>query len=138
MFTAARRGPASIVQLARLSNATRCITLILPRPLSSKLPATCTTLPARDFSAFHGIRQRAAEAEIINHGADEVTAEPPPSDAQISKATQHGPVTRFVELQERGLVCPTLVKTLVEDMQLETMTQVQSLTINETLKGGDV
>ena len=36
------------------------------------------------------------------------------------------------------MVCPTVVKTLVEDMRLETMTQVQSLTINETLKGGDV
>ncbi|KAL8859494.1 MAG: hypothetical protein Q9178_003893 [Gyalolechia marmorata] len=93
---------------------------------------------SRSFSAFHGFRQRAAEAEIINYGADQVTAERPPSDAQIGKATQHGPVTRFVELQERGMVCPTLVKTLVEDMRLETMTQVQSLTINETLKGGDV
>lgn len=36
------------------------------------------------------------------------------------------------------MVCPTVVNTLTQEMGLETMTQVQSLTINETLKGGDV
>ncbi|KAL8731292.1 MAG: hypothetical protein Q9166_003516 [cf. Caloplaca sp. 2 TL-2023] len=92
-----------------------------------------------NFSTFSSIRQRAAEAEVIEDEiADEVTAERPPSDAQINEATRHGPVTRFRELGERGMVCATVVKTLVEDMRLETMTQVQSMTINETLKGGDV
>ncbi|KAL8775724.1 MAG: hypothetical protein Q9209_000220 [Squamulea sp. 1 TL-2023] len=80
-----------------------------------------------------------SEAQITQDEIeDEVAAEQPPSDAQINQATRHGPVNRFKDLQERGMVCATVVKTLVEDMQLETMTQVQSLTINETLKGGDV
>ncbi|KAI4191198.1 MAG: hypothetical protein L6R41_000245 [Letrouitia leprolyta] len=84
-------------------------------------------------------RQKAAYAETIEDDiADEVTAQRPPSDAQIDEAVQHGPVTRFKELGERQMVCPTVVRTLTEDMGLETMTQVQSLTINETLKGGDV
>ncbi|KAI4256705.1 MAG: hypothetical protein L6R42_006061 [Xanthoria sp. 1 TBL-2021] len=96
-----------------------------------------------DPEAFGGgnrpLRKRAAEAAIIEDEIDHgVTAQRPPSDAQIGEATRHGPVTRFIELQERGMVCSTVVKTLVEDMKLETMTQVQSLTINETLKGGDV
>ncbi|KAL8834707.1 MAG: hypothetical protein Q9176_007314 [Flavoplaca citrina] len=97
-----------------------------------------------DPEAFGGgnrpMRKRAANAAaIIEDEVDhEVTAQRPPSDPRINEATRHGPVTRFAELRERAMVCPTIVKTLVEDMKLETMTQVQSLTINETLKGGDV
>lgn len=68
----------------------------------------------------------------------EVDAEEPPSDPRIDKATQHGPVTKFEDLGTRNMVCKTLVDTITRDMGLETMTQVQSLTINETLKGIDV
>lgn len=139
MFNAARRGPASIVKTARSPYHTRCLRFILPRPLTSKPLRILPILSACNFSAFHVTRQRAAEAAIIEDEIDhEVTAQRPTSDAQIGEATRHGPVTRFIELQERGMVCSTVVKTLVEDMKLETMTQVQSLTINETLKGGDV
>lgn len=64
--------------------------------------------------------------------------EKPLSDSQSNAATEHGPVTKFQELADRGMVSPTVVKTLTQDMRLETMTQVQSLTINETLRGIDV
>ncbi|KAL8802608.1 MAG: hypothetical protein Q9182_003699 [Xanthomendoza sp. 2 TL-2023] len=90
-------------------------------------------------NAFKALQQRSATAEVIeDEVANQVAAQPPPSDAQINEATRNGPVTRFRELGERGMVCSTVVRTLIEDMKLETMTQVQSLTINETLKGGDV
>ena len=49
-----------------------------------------------------------------------------------------GPVTRFQELKDRNLVCKTVVDTLTQDMRLTDMTEVQSKTINETLKGIDV
>ncbi|KAL8854737.1 MAG: hypothetical protein Q9221_000519 [Calogaya cf. arnoldii] len=100
-------------------------------PLTSKTLRIHPNLSACNFSTSYAIRQPAAQAAaIIEDESDhEVTAQRPP---------RNGPVTRFIELQERGMVCPTVVKTLVEDMKLETMTQVQSLTINETLKGGDV
>ena len=52
-------------------------------------------------------------------------------------ATSHGPVTKFQELAAHGMVCPTIIKTLTSDMGLDTMTDVQRLTINETLKGAD-
>lgn len=139
MFNAVRRGPASIVKSACSPYPTRYLRFILPPPLTSKASRILPLLSACNFSAFHVTRQRAAEAAIIEDEIDhQVTAQGPPSDPQIGDATRHGPVTRFIELQERGMVCPTVVKTLVEDMRLETMTQVQSLTINETLKGGDV
>ena len=69
---------------------------------------------------------------------EEINSQRPPSDSQINAATKHGPVTKFQQLADRGMVSPTVVKTLTQDMRLETMTQVQSLTINETLKGIDV
>lgn len=47
-------------------------------------------------------------------------------------------VTKFQQLADLNMVSPVVVKTLTADMGLETMTQVQSLTINETLKGIDV
>ena len=58
--------------------------------------------------------------------------------SRVDAAEKLGPVTKFQELADRQLVSPVLVKTLLEDMKLETMTEVQSLTINQTLKGKDV
>ena len=58
--------------------------------------------------------------------------------SRVDAASQLGPVTKFHELAERQLVSPVLVETLTRDMKLETMTDVQSLTINQTLKGVDV
>ncbi|KAL8711384.1 MAG: hypothetical protein Q9220_004281 [cf. Caloplaca sp. 1 TL-2023] len=90
-------------------------------------------------SQHHALNQNSAEAALIEDElADEVSAQKPPSDSQIDEAVQHGPATKFKQLGEQKMVCPTVVRTLIEDMKLETMTQVQSLTINETLKGGDV
>ncbi|KAI4255565.1 MAG: hypothetical protein LQ352_002509 [Teloschistes flavicans] len=110
------------------------------RSSASRRPSGYRTV---DPTAYGGgdrpLRKRAAAAAAVaDEIADEVSAQQPPSDSQLDEATSHGPVTRFKELGERKMVCPTVVKTLVEDMKLETMTQVQSLTINETLKGGDV
>ena len=58
--------------------------------------------------------------------------------SRVDAAERLGPVTKFHELADRRLVSPVLVNTLTKDMKLETMTEVQSLTINQTLKGVDV
>ncbi|KAL9117723.1 MAG: hypothetical protein Q9187_005739 [Circinaria calcarea] len=80
-----------------------------------------------------------ADENLIEGQIDEgIGSQRPLSDSEINASLKRGPVTRFRELAERGMVSPTVVKTLTEDMRLETMTQVQSLTINETLKGIDV
>ena len=47
------------------------------------------------------------------------------------------PIASFRELGEQGRVCQTVVDTLTQDMGMENMTDVQRLTINETLKGVD-
>ena len=78
--------------------------------------------------------EAAAEEEL----SQQVHAQEPPSDSQINGATMQGPVTKFKDLATQGLVCQTVVDTITNDMRLETMTQVQSLTLNESLKGTDM
>lgn len=140
MFNAARRGPASIARAAHPSfiSVPRCASIFY-RPLggdASRIDRTSQLL--RRYSVSQLKRQQSARAEAIeNAPADKVSTQRSPSDPRAGQHGQ-GPVTRFEELGERGLVCRTIVKTLTQDMGLETMTKVQSLTINETLKGGDV
>lgn len=75
-----------------------------------------------------------ASPEVEVHETEEHgEAQPPPSGSQID-----GQVTLFEELGTRNMVCKTVVDTITQEMGLKTMTQVQSLTINETLKGVDV
>lgn len=62
-------------------------------------------------------------------------------DQQYTQAAAgggHAYITKFKELAEQKLVSETVVSTLTQSMKLETMTPVQSQTINETLKGTDV
>ncbi|KAL8795691.1 MAG: hypothetical protein Q9195_001929 [Heterodermia aff. obscurata] len=86
------------------------------------------------FTAPHRYQPstQTVEAEI----QDEVDSQQ--SNSQVRGATQDGPATKFQDLSERNLVCNTLVQTITKDMGLETMTPVQSKTINETLRGIDV
>lgn len=51
---------------------------------------------------------------------------------------EENPITRFGELGEQKLVSQNVVDTLTRDMRLDYMTEVQSLTFNKTLQGGDM
>lgn len=51
---------------------------------------------------------------------------------------QEGPITEFKELEERGLVHPSVIESITQDMQLSNMTDVQTATINEALEGRDM
>ncbi|KAL4785866.1 P-loop containing nucleoside triphosphate hydrolase protein [Aspergillus varians] len=59
--------------------------------------------------------------------------------AQPVEQEQAEPVaTPFQELGERQLVSPSLIQTITQKMRLQNMTEVQRLTIPESLKGGDL
>ena len=129
MFNALRRGPTSIAQLTRLPSS---IPRSIPRIQQSLRCYGNPNIVARAFSSKAPLRQHAA-ARVV-----EAEIEQTPSDNPTKEAIRHGPVTQFQELSDRSMVCDTLVKTITRNMGLETMTQVQSMTINETLKGIDV
>lgn len=59
-------------------------------------------------------------------------------DAAPEQSTLIDPITRFDELETRNIVHRNVVSTLTGEMGLETMTEVQTRTINEALKGQDV
>ncbi|KAI9811071.1 MAG: hypothetical protein M1827_005653 [Pycnora praestabilis] len=79
-----------------------------------------------------------ATAQLEDEIEEEVNAQEPPSDTEIRQQTESGPITRFQELADRGLVSAQIIRNITEQMKLSTMTQVQSMTINEALQGADV
>ena len=139
-----RRGPASLTRLLSsplipsiCAKATPCL------KLSHNPPRTLTSATLRPFSCVSRLHQAYAQQarreyeEVEDEVADNVRSQRPPSDSGIDAATKHGPVTKFADLSKRNMVSEQIVKTLTEDMGMVTMTQVQSMTINETLKGVD-
>ena len=55
-----------------------------------------------------------------------------------SQQDENGPITTFAELGQRQLVSNAIVQTLIKDMGLENMTEVQTATINQALEGNDI
>lgn len=145
MLHAVRRGPASIARpLISATASSRCTRNALPRNLRQHAPRITFSVAARSFGTSPQWRRTATaiaplEDEAIEGELEqEVLASTPPSDSQIDEATSHGPVTTFEGLAQRKMVCQTVIDTITRSMGLKTMTQVQSMTINETLKGTDV
>lgn len=48
------------------------------------------------------------------------------------------PLTKFQDLQDQGVIHRNIVRNMTEGMGLETMTEVQSKTINSAIKGTDI
>ena len=144
MLHALRRGPASTT-LSSFSRSlcSQCFRSIRPRTLRQSSLCIRHIPIERSFGTSPQWRQPAVASAAYEEAVEgeieqEVQAEEPPSESQIDAAVQHGPVTKFKDLASRGLVCQTVVDTITRDMGLETMTQVQSLTLNESLKGIDM
>lgn len=58
--------------------------------------------------------------------------------ADSAPAEHSEPITQFKDLQKQGLVHHNVIDTIVNQMRLTTMTDVQVRTINEALSGVDV
>lgn len=151
MFNIARRGPASVAR-SLFSSPTfpRYSTPAHTRDPQRYFSRTSPSILEAFRSGYEYQRRvaasrrcaatnAAAEAEAIEGEIEqESVSQTPPSDNQIKKAVQHGSVTKFKDLVDRGMVCGTVVDTITNRMGLETMTQVQSLTITQSLKGKDM
>lgn len=139
MFRVLRRGPTSIGRPVLFpSSSIRCIQSITNRHRPSAVTRILTTVsePTKAYSTTQRWAQLAyAQRESAQ---DDFQSKPPASDASTEFADQNGPVTKFKDLEKRGMVCRTLINTVTGKMGLETMTHVQTLTINESLKGIDM
>lgn len=124
MLSTVRRGHV----LARTVRTCRPLTIesvrVAQNPLiSSKQAVKAATVPRRPFHVFSSLKSTAAAAA---------------TEAQPEEKFQQEPITKFSELSDRHLVDKKVVQHITKGMGLSTMTEVQSLTINETLKGVDV
>ena len=145
MLNIVRRGPASVaISFYTKQFSLKCIRAARPLDAHHSISQNAFLNAARLFGTSIQLRRSAAataayEDEAIEAEIEqEVNAGTPHSDTPIKRAVSHGPVTKFQELADRGMVCNTVVRTIIREMGIETMTPVQSLTINETLKGTDV
>ena len=145
MFSATR-GFASVKPNRCFS--TRPISIYLksrPQPLPRLLISPSRNpISSLRFSTVSQWNQQAAAAPLsYSEAAEEYIQEhvqppEPPSEVRGGGQGKEGPITLFSELAERGLVSQPVVDTIVRDMGIKTMTQVQSLTIEELLKGRDM
>lgn len=82
----------------------------------------------RSYPATRSIHQSAFLRQQT--AAQETDTDNPPSGG-------NGRITRFAELESQGLVHPNVIRSF-KDMGIDTMTDVQSMSINEALKGQDM
>lgn len=120
MFNACRRGPASLSRVLRAGSAIR---------IPSTRPSTLSLLSAKATKPIIESRWLHVSAQLRQSALATEERAPSPQHVQIS---------RFSELIEHNLVHPNIVNEITGRMGLETMTEVQAKTINQTLNGTDV
>ena len=123
MRRAIQRCSASLPRTLRCSSSVNPVgsqCLSNGRTLQSKLQSS--RIPFRSLQ-HAPLRQQQAAAQVDQAEHDPDT---------------NGIITRFEELEAQSLVHPNVVRTLTQRMGLETMTEVQTRTINEALRGTDV
>ena len=134
MLNAVRRGPASIIRSIPIYLTCRPKTHpSLSRPSALTRGRNATAVLSR---GFHTSLPQNDHANALAQQEDVENAE---IEQEVATGhSQHGEITKFEELATRRLVNSVVIKNITEDMKLHTMTDVQRLTINETLKGIDV
>lgn len=122
MFSISRRRPASISRVFRAASSTFRIPSTRPSTLS--LTFQNPAKPALEARWLHVSQFRCQEA-VAQH-----------SERHDSRPSRE--INKFNELVEHNLVHPNVVKAITEGMGHQTMTQVQSMTINQALQGSDM
>lgn len=130
MLNSFRRGQVSL---------SKSIRLFAFQPLrnssSPKLFQSCSV--SQNLLAVPHVRALHATSRWRNIPAVAVQEHIEAEDSSLQGTGSEPFVTEFADLAKQNLVCDTLVRALTQDMKLQTMTPVQSQTINVTLRGSD-
>ena len=94
--------------------------------------------PRAPFLASARVSQQGLHTSTKRQDAQAAQEAEPASEDAAEGRVPSAPVAKFADLYEQGLVCQTLVRTVTEQMKLDTMTEVQSKTIHLTTQGRDV
>jgi len=128
MFNTCRRGPASISRVFRAASTTIRVPSTRPSTLSLSFQSTLKPLEARWVHESSQLK-----SGYRDHRPSE------PADAPRGQREDNSPkITKFAELAEQNLVHPNVVDAIIKGMGHETMTEVQTMTINQALQGTDV
>jgi ATP-dependent RNA helicase MSS116 len=121
MFSACRRGPASISRVLRSVPSTFRISSIRPATASPLTrPSSISNIESRWIHVSSILQSQSAAAPNAGIKAGDPL------------------ITRFDELVEHDLVHPNIINEITKTMKLETMTEVQTATINTALQGTDM
>ncbi|KAF7871783.1 hypothetical protein EAF04_003890 [Stromatinia cepivora] len=121
MFSACRRGPASI------SRALRAVPSTIRIP--STRPSTLSLISQK--SSISALESRWLHVSSVSQLQSVATKE-------AAVIQENKVINRFDELTKYGLVHPNVVNEITDTMKLETMTEVQTMTINQALQGTDI
>ncbi|KAF7895779.1 uncharacterized protein EAF01_009741 [Botrytis porri] len=121
MFSVCRRGPASISRVLRAVPST--IRIPSTRPSTLSLISQKTSLPVLESRWLH-----VSSASQLQSVATQ----------EAAVVQENKVINRFDELTKYGLVHQNVVNEITQTMKLETMTEVQTLTINQALQGHDI
>ncbi|KAL3421203.1 DEAD/DEAH box helicase [Phlyctema vagabunda] len=135
MFNACKRGSASLTRVLRVASSRQYVPSLRTTTATS-LSLRNTAIPAIGSRFLH-LSSRLNDWAGESDGFDESVYQEEEVEKSIGKRT--GPaVTRFDELLEHNLVHRNVVSAITKGMGHETMTEVQSATINQALEGTDI
>lgn len=129
MFNVCRRGFAPLSRVSAAATASKSLSVIhrqsiLPQNVGILYSAAA---PSRLFSSSI---PRTSEAFALTPQSNE--------DTTASDGRSSGYITKFQHLADQDLVHKNVINQITKGMGYENMTLVQSMTINETLKGTDM
>lgn len=130
MLSVCRRGTASICRVAQVASRSAVPVSRSSILASASFNASKPLVATRLFHVSPSMPYFEVDETKIDPKYDITPRENPNSEDQV--------ITKFQDLADRGLVHPNIVDTITKDMGHQTMTDVQALTIDETLKGTDV
>ncbi|KAK7539735.1 putative DEAD box RNA helicase hela [Phyllosticta citribraziliensis] len=119
-----------------LASLRRC-----PAPLSRALTAaTAGRVAPRSTALVNSLARVSIPSSVslrtLQSSSQLSQVEAAAAATQSNQQTQR--ISRFDDLATHGLVHPNIIKSITGDMGLETMTEVQTASINEALRGDDV
>lgn len=108
-----------------------------PRSISARATPQVLRWQRPSAAAFPFASRSIYSSPYLRHAASGSGAA---AQAQVEESLEETQdrITEFEDLAARQLVSPKIINNITKGMNIKTMTEVQSLTINETLKGDDV
>ena len=130
MFNVCRRGPASISKAFRA--ATPITRIPSTRPSTLSLSAQSLARPAIESRWLH------VSSLLMNQAAAVRSTQRFAEDGSIEQPASFREITKFHELLEQDMVHPNVINEITQGMGHHTMTEVQTMTINQGLQGTDM